>query len=1278
MKISKSKLVTTVILLTTLLAAFSIQSILATNYTNVNSYCWVEGVFDTDSYSLYPYANQSLDVGFSKYGEMIGYNEATGIGLGLQYPGYAGAGNTYDQDQLVETSVDPFANEQIDVDVWMNGWFIDIWYRKATGDWREIWAFAMFSDGALHGGNWIKMPAVDEYASNRPLWQRYAPFANPDSDTYPSPKPAYGGRKSNGDCVTDPITIVYNGPRKYVAVMKTRISDGATGLVDLYFTLIFNKADKNVILLKDVKRLYDKGPLNVQFGNRGEWDLSPPSYVHFYTDEPVSSWDVNDNGYILNASSTNPTDEGHDFLFEYMSANKHPKKWWDEVPESEYPQYVGSEVFNPDIYPFNEWFETQYTSYTSEWHTDQPSGSIPGIKEHSYAVAQVIDADAQYVGALAVWPHPEFWSVSNSYVNPYAPPTTIALMLVPISRLLNWHQWTVTEDPTSTEYPHGRLADRQNVWIKQDDMSFEPDIPFIIYEHDFKLQLGVMDIYRIASVYVLTDWHDADDYNANDLNGDAVRENKIDREVQYQLDEIFNSWDIYDAMHKNTKRWVQFFDRDIGDHAWDGLHYYQVKLDSYRTIETGDKIPSLPVYRGGAWDAYNTVSEKVLVNTGTGYELIWPHDTCLTHDPPPRSSVYDDYHMLDPIPYENTGVNTPYYIINPENGTISFWKWDDNAEDYLRWYLPTGSIVKVEWSSEHEATTAGQWDEETLLIDERIDGVNYQFPLHHDIIADYRSSTEVFIVEQSPERIYRVNKTDGTPWYYWWTRYPTYLYVYNVSKYKEINIKYNTTALQGSWYEEKFISNGSRRQRFTLQYNVGYIEKVWIDSEKAITDGDYVYSEADGIIYMEEPLAAGEWLFVNYTHLGAHYEDWFYGSGYDAWDRNVFGPLSAEPDVGTLQVWDTEIIEEIINETCYGAWPYGTMTNVAISPIWTPNPSQYTYRPGQVKGPPSGVKCPVPNEAYAGLPDYSTKIWVKYGHYTLTQQYEECEWIKLTDQKLRGNYIIRETSTCDELVLDQPPLNSTQVRELGGNWTTWSGQELKIVYKVPSGRWEWGAVGKTAASVDSLGAEMVTAAFKNKLIEFGIGGLDIQDTAQGPRVPSLVVPTADSLGRYSLYNDWCYSRTADANAKATSWPITSSNIITVGGGAVNKLALYSNDWTQAIVTSTPLLYSVTCWDRDTYTGGDVNARYGYAIISTYEDKNATAILLIQGWTGQDTYYACKWFDVNKYWLQHINTHVTDLVLKIEYKYSTGAVRCVPVVTIVEMLGTLSEKPQHDP
>jgi hypothetical protein len=569
-------------------------------------------------------------------------------------------------------------------------------------------------------------------------------------------------------------------------------------------------------------------------------------------------------------------------------------------------------------------------------------------------------------------------------------------------------------------------------------------------------------------------------------------------------------------------------------------------------------------------------------------------------------------------------------------------------------------MVKVLWSSEHEATTAGQWDENDELYP--INGNTFQFPLHHDITDEYKPYTEVFLVEEVPVRL---NVSQERSPYYTFAKSATKANITitgTITAGWEIDVKYykNDTKV---WVEKKFISDGTSPQKLQLGTASNYTEKVWYHSEKAITDGDYVFNNATKTLYLAEPLEAGtwpsiHWLFVNYTSGGTYYEDWFYGTGDHAWDRNSF-TLRAYPDVGTLQVFSTKIIEEIINETCYGAYPYGTWNST--TGIWTPG--IYTsHKPSGDVGPPDGVKCPVPDEAYASLPKYKARTWLKYGIYSGTKQYEECEWIVLDEELTRGNYIISETPSCDYLVLDQAP----------------SGGELKIVFKVPSGRWEWGTVGKSAASVDSLGIGMVTAAFKNKLIEFGLGGFDIQDTVYGPRVPWLISGTADSLGRYHLYDDWCYSRTGDSNAKTTSWPISSSNIITVGGNAINNLAKYSNDWIQAIVTTTPKIYSVTCWNRTQYVGGDVNARYGYAIISTYKDKNGTAILLIAGWTGQDTYYACNWFDVNKYWLQHLNAHVTDLVLKIEYKYSSGAVRCVPSVSIVEKLGTISEKPQHDP
>jgi hypothetical protein len=1288
MKMSKKISLAIALTLTILFAMFAVfgQIAVSTQYINVNSYCWIEGVLHNDSYTLYPYAQESMDIGFSKYGEMIGYNEATHIGLGLQYPGYTSAGNTY--DQKLGTSVDPFCNEKIGVDWWMNGWFLDIKYTPLSANQREIWAFAMFSDGSKHGGDWIVMPSVAASSLARPLWQESPPYANPDSSVYSgivTPIPESGGRKTNGYCETDPIEIIYNGPRRLVAISRTKISDvgAAADLVDLTFTFIYNKAEKNVIILKDIKRLYAKSDMNVQFGNRGEWDFGvypdTDSYIHWYTDEPVEYWDQNNDGTIALTEEENSFEFFKDYFLEY----KCPKKWWDSVPADEIPTYVYDEwtearrAFPGGRYTNDiSWNETQETCYGRDWHYDKT------IKEHSYAVAQIISKAGDYVGALAVWPHPEFWAAHNVYYPPKRTttaggglnPSSISLMLTPISRLLEWNKWTVTEDPTSGDYPHGYLLDRDDIWVTMDDVvtatggTKEPIIPFTIYEHDFRLDSSVPS-YRIVSVYTVTDRHDADDRDA--LRGTNAEDwsdgvNQIDREIQYQFDEIFNPWDIYDAMHKNTKSWVQFFNKGVATpttawtsanmKAWDGETYHSIELDHERTIESGLRIPTVPVYPGTepgvrptdwdnehglGWDAYCADTERVLVDTGSGYELV-PRavGSGILEEPEDYTpSSLSSYNFLDPVP----DTTRHYYTINMATGRISFYEYDDVTDVFDEWYLPIGSMVKVLWSSEHHATTAEQWDENDELYP--INNVTYRFPLHHDIIDEYKPDTEVFIIEELPERVPEGQR--GSPYYTFsanatngWAR----ITVVDVPIGKEIDVKYwNLTT---EWHEDKFRSATLSSQTFNLTYAASYVEKVWMHSEKALLDGDYVFNNASKTLYMQDVVPAGQWLLVNYTVSTESYANFFLGDG----STTAF-VLKAYPDVGSLNVSNTEILQQIVN------------ASDAEQSLGIRVPKVECYWRASNGG------------------DYENGTWEIFG------DWEEREWLRVTDTKVRGNYIIHETSTCDELVLDQPPLNDTQTP------SRWPGQELKIVFKVPSGRWEWSVVGKTAASVDSLGSTMVVAAFKNKLIEFGLGGLDIQDVAFGPRIPSLISESVspDSIGRYYLHDGWCYSRTGDTNAMAKSWPISSSNIISVGGTAVNKVTLYFNDFAEALVGTTVTgthgragIYAVTCWDKALTTYGfyefpaAVTDRYGYAIITTYKDKNGTVGLTVHGWSGQDTYYASKWFDEKKFELQHINLHVTDLILKIDYKNSDGTLRCVPTVSIIEKLGTISEKPQHDP
>jgi hypothetical protein len=116
-------------------------------------YKLVNGVLTTDYYDLYPYDELSVDYGFSKFGELIYWNELEDHGVGIQYPGFDQVG-TYVQD-ATRQSIDPFANEMINEWLWLNGWFLEVRYTHRSARDRCIRAMAMFADMTVEGGDWI-------------------------------------------------------------------------------------------------------------------------------------------------------------------------------------------------------------------------------------------------------------------------------------------------------------------------------------------------------------------------------------------------------------------------------------------------------------------------------------------------------------------------------------------------------------------------------------------------------------------------------------------------------------------------------------------------------------------------------------------------------------------------------------------------------------------------------------------------------------------------------------------------------------------------------------------------------------------------------------------------------------------------------------------------------------------------------------------------------------------------------------------------------------------
>ncbi len=580
-------LMTTVILLSFLGTALLIQNVKATDPTSW--YTIKNGVLSSDYYSLYPYVNDSLDMGLSKYGEMISDNGA--VSVGLQYPGYEVVG-TY--DQTLGTSRDPFANEGVEKKLWLNGWLMEIRYTHRTLRDREILAMAMFADMAAFGGDWL-----NGFNASKINGLAAAP---------------HGGRKCTGYATTDPLTILYDGPRSYIALSVTHIfdwtDDNGNGVVDhpsetwpvldLRITFIFEKDKKEVIILKDIKLLMSGkelgSPVDVQFSDREEWDLGPtpewPSYAHFYHQQLTTCYGPDWHlapGIMREYQYKGPGDIAG------VAVKDSRDPYGPPIAAGSVRVYVKGVFMEEGLD-----YDINYNTGVITWHiaapthtdelkviyklykyTDMTLKQIMTGVPHLYDVAQIISADQdangnlapQYVGWKAFWPVLSDYTVDG---------------------------WTNSLEPLLN--------------VSQPDMIKEPEIPFTIGEWDFLLGKNYPVQFRGVEVVGLTDFHDAGDtkmwQGAN---------NVIDREAKYQLDEVFNPWDLVDAVHKQSARWVEFVNiTSVGQVFTTNLENVPVIVrpsptSNYVQIGPHEYIPD-PT----EWDQYSVDSERIIdLNTST-------------------------------------------------------------------------------------------------------------------------------------------------------------------------------------------------------------------------------------------------------------------------------------------------------------------------------------------------------------------------------------------------------------------------------------------------------------------------------------------------------------------------------------------------------------------------------------------------------------------------------------------------------------------------------------
>jgi hypothetical protein len=143
-----------ILLLTSTIAPLLVMPVSAAHgFHDPDWYMLVNGVLTTDTYDFYPWEEKSVDFGFSKYGELIYWNDVEEWGVGLQYPGYDSVMD-YIQD-VGDNHVDPFANEIVTEHLWLNGWFLEARYTHRSHRDRKLLAMAMFADMTVDGNDWV-------------------------------------------------------------------------------------------------------------------------------------------------------------------------------------------------------------------------------------------------------------------------------------------------------------------------------------------------------------------------------------------------------------------------------------------------------------------------------------------------------------------------------------------------------------------------------------------------------------------------------------------------------------------------------------------------------------------------------------------------------------------------------------------------------------------------------------------------------------------------------------------------------------------------------------------------------------------------------------------------------------------------------------------------------------------------------------------------------------------------------------------------------------------
>ncbi len=630
-------------------------------------YMTVEGVLEDDTYVLYPYEKANLVIGFSKFGELINTLENVGLEYG-------------DRDAIAPPAGSSIP-AKIPNNIRQSGWLINITYFNIPErEVRNVWACALFSDLYVTGNDWIRVD--DDWLGGLAGSPEAEDVEYPYMPGYFINNPTefgYGGRKTNGTVVTDPIEVLYDGPRRFIARcvnhvydwVQTSMRDGyVEPLVDVVITIDFNKVNKEIIVMNDVHLVAENyvvgeidlpiykwippegekpgnlttvtetiGGLIVQFSDRGRWDIgaSPEfkSYVHFYTE-----------GNEVNLSDPLCTD---DLIAEGLAT-----------------------VYN-DNYTTTDTLPSNLLSR----HGPEPR-RIDDVNS-TFDLAQIISDDLEYVGFAAFWPSLSDWSVDAGRLNQWWKSLTINdkhsidgnITSEPFRSPYVIGEWDFILTDTPTLYDDHVRSDTQFRGVKvcgMTDRNAKPSqIDWIWYPNNIEVGDG------------------------SDIEISSLEYLRIDREVAYQLMGVFNPWDLINAVNNNSSRWVELSE-GLGDDNEIDLSTSNLIPMPYSIVENYDYVylnmtTTLPFYS----DEYN----------GDGIIGDDPNEIGEFF----RYSAFPERVLVELDPVNKSGELTLLkrgedYVINVTDGTVQanvYFIEDGEISNPLE--IEEGALIKVLYST---------------------------------------------------------------------------------------------------------------------------------------------------------------------------------------------------------------------------------------------------------------------------------------------------------------------------------------------------------------------------------------------------------------------------------------------------------------------------------------------------------------------------------------------------------------------------------------------------